>query len=140
MGEHHGFATFTIGQRKGLPGGFGAPMYVVEIVPAERAVVIGPREALLGRGLEARELNWLYDAPAEGSTVQVQVRNRAAPSPATIVRLEGDTVELALDEPVQAISPGQSLVIYDGDLVLGGGVIERGMRAAPSRRLPLLAG
>jgi tRNA-specific 2-thiouridylase len=140
VGEHEGFAKFTIGQRKGLPGGFGTPMFVVEIVPSERAVVIGPREALLGRGLEARELNWLYDAPAEGSTVQVQVRNRAKPSAATIVRLDDSAVELALDEPVQAISPGQSLVIYDGELVLGGGVIERGMRAAPSRRLPLLAG
>jgi len=140
VGVHDGFANFTIGQRKGLPGGFGTPMFVVEIIPADRAVVIGPREALLGRGLEARELNWLYDAPAEGSTVQVQVRNRAKPSAATIVRLDGDAAELALDEPVQAISPGQSLVIYDGDLVLGGGVIERGMRAAPSRRLPLLAG
>jgi tRNA-specific 2-thiouridylase len=140
VGEHDGFARFTIGQRKGLPGGFGAPMFVVEIIPAERAVVIGPRETLLGRGLEARELNWLYDAPSVGDAVQVQVRNRAKASPATIVRCDGDAIELALEEPIQAISPGQSLVIYDGELVLGGGVIERGMRAAPSRRLPLLAG
>jgi tRNA-specific 2-thiouridylase len=75
-----------------------------------------------------------------GDAVQVQVRNRAKASPATIVRCDGDAIELALEEPIQAISPGQSLVIYDGELVLGGGVIERGMRAAPSRRLPLLAG
>jgi tRNA-uridine 2-sulfurtransferase len=115
-------------------------MFVVEIVPAERAVVIGPREALLGRGLEARELNWLVEPPAVGDSVQVQVRNRAKPSPATVVRLDAQGIELALDEPIQAISPGQSLVLYDGDIVLGGGVIERGMRAAPSRRLPLLAG
>ncbi len=141
IGEHEGFARYTIGQRKGLPGGFAEPMYVVEIVPSERAVVIGPREALLGRGLEARELNWLVAAPpAVGASVQVQVRNRARPSPATIVRLDAAGIELALDEPIQAISPGQSLVLYDGDVVLGGGVIERGMRAAPSRRLPLLAG
>jgi tRNA-specific 2-thiouridylase len=141
VGEHQGFARYTIGQRKGLPGGFAEPMFVVEIVPSERAVVIGPREALLGRGLEARELNWLVaDAPSIGSSVQVQVRNRARPSPATIVRLDATGIELALDEPIQAISPGQSLVLYDGDVVLGGGVIERGMRAAPARRLPLLAG
>ncbi len=139
IGEHQGFARYTIGQRKGLPGGFAEPMFVVEILPADRAVVIGPREALLGRGLEARELNWLADAPAVGSTVQVQVRNRSTPAAATIVRLEGDRIEMALDEPVSAISPGQSLVMYDGDVVLGGGVIERGMRAAPSRRLPIFA-
>ena len=139
IGEHQGFARYTIGQRKGLPGGFAEPMFVVEIVPGERAVVIGPREALLGRGLEARELNWLVEPPMVGAQVQVQVRNRSTAAPATIVRMSGEAIELALDEPVHAISPGQSLVIYDGDIVLGGGVIERGMRTAPSRRLPILA-
>lgn len=140
VGEHQGFARYTIGQRKGLPGGFAEPMFVVEIVPSERAVVIGPREALLGRGLEARELNWLVaETPEVGASVQVQVRNRARPSSATIVRLDDTGIELALDEPIQAISPGQSLVLYDGDVVLGGGVIERGMRATPTRRLPILA-
>jgi tRNA-specific 2-thiouridylase len=138
VGEHHGFARYTVGQRKGLPGGFAEPMFVVEIDAATRAVVIGPREALLGRGLEARELNWLAEAPAIGDAVQVQVRNRAKPSPATVVHLEADVVELALEEPIQAIAPGQSLVIYDGDVVLGGGVIERGSRARPTRGLPVL--
>jgi tRNA-uridine 2-sulfurtransferase len=139
VGEHDGFARFTIGQRKGLPGGFGAPMFVVEILPAERAVVIGPREALLGRGLEARELNWLADRPAIGTQLQVQVRNRARPSPATVVAIDAHRLELALDEPIQAISPGQSLVLYDDAVMLGGGVIERGMREKPGRRLPILA-
>lgn len=140
VAEHEGFARFTIGQRKGLPGGFAEPMFVVEIVPSERAVVIGPRDALLGRGLEARELNWMVaDLPDVGAHVQVQVRNRARPSPATIVRLNDDVIEFALDEPIQAISPGQSVVMYDGDVVLGGGVIERGMGGAPrARALPLL--
>ncbi|MFN9120078.1 MAG: tRNA 2-thiouridine(34) synthase MnmA [Gemmatimonas sp.] len=140
VGEHQGFARYTIGQRKGLPGGFSEPMFVVEIVPSERAVVIGPREALLGRGLEARALNWLVArTPAVGATVQVQVRNRAKPSPATLVRLDQTGLELALDEPIQAIAPGQSLVVYDGDIVLGGGVIERGLHTSPTRRLPILA-
>ncbi|WP_439642015.1 tRNA 2-thiouridine(34) synthase MnmA [Gemmatimonas sp.] len=141
IGEHQGFARYTIGQRKGLPGGFAEPMFVVEIVPGDRAVVIGPRDALLGRGVEAREINWLADAPTVGASIQVQVRNRARPSAATVVRLDGAVIELALDEPIQAISPGQSLVMYDGDVVLGGGVIERGMVGTPrSRMLPLMAG
>ncbi|HYW30152.1 MAG TPA: tRNA 2-thiouridine(34) synthase MnmA [Gemmatimonas sp.] len=144
VGEHEGFARYTIGQRRGLPGGFAEPMFVVDILPSERAVVIGPREALLGRGLEARELNWLSDTPAVGARVQVQVRHRAKPVPATVVRLDGDEIELALEEGVNAITPGQSLVLFDNEHVLGGGVIERGMRGsepAVSRRvgLPILA-
>ncbi len=128
IGEHTGFARYTIGQRKGLPGGFAEPMFVVEIVPAERAVVIGPRSALLGRGLQARELNWLADAPHVGDSVHVQVRSRARAVPATVVAIDDDSIELALDEAVSAISPGQSMVLFDDDVVLGGGVIERGMR------------
>ncbi len=140
IGEHQGFARYTIGQRKGLPGGFAEPMFVVEIVPAERAVVIGPREALLGRGVEARRVSWLVDAPRVGDSVQLQVRNRAKAAAATVMRCDAETIELALDEPVSAISPGQSLVLYDGDVMLGGGVIERGMRAAHTRAaLPILA-
>ena len=139
IGQHAGYARFTIGQRRGLPGGFREPMFVVAIRPEDRAVVIGPREELLGRGLVAREMNWLADAGevAEGREVSVQVRHRAAPAPATIIRLTDDEVELALGEAVAAITPGQSVVLYDRDRVLGGGIIEssRGARAG----LPVLA-
>lgn len=128
VGEHSGFARYTIGQRKGLPGGFAQPMFVVDIIASERAVVIGPREALLGRGLEARELNWLATPPSVGARVQVQVRSRARAVSATVVRIDADAIELALEEAVSAITPGQSLVLFDGVHVLGGGVIERGMR------------
>jgi tRNA-specific 2-thiouridylase len=128
IGEHDGFARFTVGQRKGLPGGFADAMFVVEIVPDERAVVIGPRHELLGRGVVAHDVSWLVDAPMVGDAVQVQVRNRAKAAAATVIRMDGMAIELALDEPVSAISPGQSLVIYDGDVVLGGGVIERSRR------------
>jgi tRNA-specific 2-thiouridylase len=135
VGTHDGFARFTIGQRRGLPGGFREPMFVVDIRPRDRAVVIGPREELLGRGVIARSVNWLADAPPVGSRVSIQIRHRAAPANAEIVRVDGGEIELALDEPVAAITPGQSLVMYDGDRVLGGGLIERGMRAS----LPILA-
>jgi tRNA-specific 2-thiouridylase len=134
VGEHDGFARFTIGQRRGLPGGFSTPMYVVAIRPSDRTVVIGPRDELLGRGVVAREVNWLVDAPEVGTRVEVQVRHRAAAARADLVRSAGAEIALALDEPVSAITPGQSLVLYDGERVLGGGVIER---AAGTRVLQL---
>ena len=137
VGEHDGHARFTVGQRRGLPGGFAEPMFVVAIRPAERAVVVGPRSALLGRGVVARAVNWLDDVPPVGAEVGVQVRHRARAIAGTLVRAEGSEVEVALGEPVAAITPGQSLVLYDGDRVLGGGVIEAalGQRGA----LPVLA-
>ncbi len=137
VGEHRGYARFTIGQRKGVPGGNAEPMFVVAIRPAERAVVIGPREELLGRGVIAREVNWLADAPAVGARVHVQIRHHAAPAAAELVRSEGGEIELALDEPVSAISPGQSIVVYDGTRMLGGGIIESGRNSR--KGLPVLA-
>ncbi len=131
VGEHRGYARFTIGQRRGLPGGSAAPLFVVAIRPAERAVVIGSREELLGRGVIAREVNWLGDAPAIGAQISVQVRHRAPAAAAELVRVDGAEIELALDEPVSAITPGQSLVLYDGERVLGGGIIEGALRALP---------
>ncbi|MGH7713840.1 MAG: aminomethyltransferase beta-barrel domain-containing protein, partial [Gemmatimonadaceae bacterium] len=136
VGEHRGYARFTIGQRRGLPGGFAEPMYVVAIRPADRAVVIGPRGELLGHGVVAREVNWLGEEPALGACVEVQVRHRAQPVAAEVVRADGCEIELALEEPVAAITPGQSLVLYNGERVLGGGVIERtGARS----ELPVMA-
>jgi tRNA-specific 2-thiouridylase len=138
VGEHDGYARYTIGQRRGVPGGFAEPMYVVAIRPNDRAVVIGPRAALLGRGVVAREMNWLVDPLAIGSRVQVQVRHRAHAAPAEIVRIDADEIELAVEEPVSAITPGQSLVLYDGERVIGGAFIERG-GAAVRTALPVLA-
>ena len=126
VGEHDGFARFTIGQRKGLPGGFAQPMFVVEIDPGDRAVIIGPREDLIGHGLEAREINWLVDRPEVGDEIEVQVRSRARASRGSILGITSDSIEVALLDPIQAISPGQSLVMYRDQVLLGGGVIERG--------------
>ena len=124
VGEHDGFAQFTIGQRKGLPGGFAEPMFVVALRPESREVVIGPREELLGREVTARGVHWLTEAPpALGAAVQVRVRHRAPPASATIAALGDHTARFALDVPVAAITPGQSVVVYDGTRVLGGGFI-----------------
>jgi tRNA-specific 2-thiouridylase len=138
IGEHGGFARYTIGQRRGLPGGFRQPMFVVGIRPEDRAVIIGPRDELLGSGIVARELNWLAETPAVGMSVAVRVRHRAAPARAEIVRLSGGEIELALDEPVSSITPGQSLVLYDDRRVLGGGIIERSGGAVRAT-LPVVA-
>jgi tRNA-uridine 2-sulfurtransferase len=137
VGMHDGHARYTIGQRRGVPGGFPEPMYVVDIRPATREVVIGPKPELFGNGVIAREMNWLVDVPPVGATVAVQIRHRSPTAVAEIVRLTNDEIELALQEPVAAIAPGQSLVIYQGDRVLGGGIIEASKRARAG--LPVLA-
>src|SRR3954465_13144596 len=92
VGEHAGFARYTIGQRRGVPGGFPEPMYVIAIRRGRRAVVLGSRDELLGGGLVAREVNWLGDAPPLGATVSVRVRHRAPLARAEIVRLDGDAI------------------------------------------------
>jgi tRNA-specific 2-thiouridylase len=139
VGEHSGYARYTVGQRRGLPGGFAEPLYVVEIRPDERAVVVGPRAALLGHGIRARGVNWLVQpAPQPGTQLLVRARHRAPLTPAELVRVDGDEVEVALDEPIAAIAPGQSLVLYDASgAVLGGGIIAAAR--AGKVMLPLLA-
>jgi tRNA-specific 2-thiouridylase len=137
VGQHNGFARYTIGQRRGVPGGYGEPMFVTAIRAADRAVVIGSREELFGRGVIARGINWLVSpAPSVGDRVGVRVRHRAPIVPSEIIRLDGDEIELALDEPVLSIAPGQSLVLYDGSRVLGGGFIESARAARTG--LPVL--
>jgi tRNA-uridine 2-sulfurtransferase len=137
VGEHTGFARYTIGQRRGVPGGFPAPMYVIAIRPEQRAVVIGTRDELLGHGLIAREVNWLAETPTVGAHVSVRVRHRAPLARAEIVRIDDGEIEIALDEPVAAITPGQSVVFYDRDRVLGGGLIETARQQR--NQLPVLA-
>ena len=134
VGEHDGFARFTVGQRRGLPGGFAEPMFVVAIEPATRAVVIGPREELLGRGVVAREVNWLVAAAGArrggGGADPASARARRAACWCASMATRWSSRSTSRSS---AISPGQSMVLYDGDRVLGGGVIERGRRALPVR-------
>ncbi len=137
VGTHDGFVRFTVGQRKGLPAGFAEPMFVLSIEAATRTVVIGPRASLTGHGVVAREVNWLAARPAVGSVFGARVRHRAPLVPATLVRDDGHEIELALTSGVQAIAPGQSVALYDGEALVGGGVIESGLRA--KRALPVIA-
>jgi tRNA-uridine 2-sulfurtransferase len=124
IGEHRGFARYTIGQRKGLPGGSTSPRYVVAIRPTEREVVVGGIEELAGHRVSLEELNWLAPVLEPGDTCDVQIRYRARAVPATVVERGDDSVVLALMTPVRAITPGQSGVLYGSEgRVLGGGVI-----------------
>ncbi|HEY3279072.1 MAG TPA: tRNA 2-thiouridine(34) synthase MnmA [Gemmatimonadales bacterium] len=124
VGEHEGFARYTVGQRKGLPGGFDEPMFVLAIRPDTREVVIGPGAELFGHTVSLDEVNWLADPPAAGDPVWVQCRYRAHAVPGTVDAIGNAHVALRLAEPVRAITPGQSGVVYDADdRLLGGGVI-----------------
>jgi tRNA-uridine 2-sulfurtransferase len=125
IGEHDGYARFTIGQRKGLPGGFDSARYVVAIRPERREVVVGGPDELDGYRLSLAEVNWLADPLGPGDRCDVQIRYRARAVPATVLDRHDDRVSLALTTPVRAITPGQSGVLYgDGGRVLGGGVID----------------
>jgi tRNA-uridine 2-sulfurtransferase len=124
IGEHDGYARYTIGQRKGLPGGFAEARFVVAIRPERREVVIGTADELAGRQLRLEELNWLADPLDEGASCEVQIRYRARTVPATVIGRANGVLELALRDPVRAIAPGQSGVLYGAaGRVLGGGVI-----------------
>jgi tRNA-specific 2-thiouridylase len=124
VGEHAGFARYTIGQRRGLPGGFAEPMYVVHIRPDTREVVIGPGDQLFGHRVSVQEVNWLSEPLRAGDTAWVQCRYRARAVPGMVAALDAGRVRLSLAEPVRAITPGQSAALYDeGGRLLGGGVI-----------------
>ena len=124
VGEHGGFARYTVGQRRGLPGGFPEPMYVVEIRPHTREVVIGSGDALFGHAVALAEVNWLAEPLAPGDAVLVQCRYRSRSVPGRVSHIGQGTIALDLAQPVRAITPGQSGVLYDGDSrLLGGGVI-----------------
>lgn len=126
IGEHPGYAHFTVGQRKGLPGGFPEAMFVIEIQPAERVVVVGPRSSLASASLRAGAANWLAETPRVGETLGVRIRHGAPVVEATVTDIADSTFELDLTAPQSAVTPGQSAVLYRGNVVVGGGVIHGG--------------
>ena len=129
VGEHQGFARYTVGQRRGLPGGFAEPMFVVAIRPDTREVVIGTGDELFGHTVSLEEVNWLSDPLTLGASAWVQCRYRAAAVPGMVAALDGRHVRLSLAEPVRAITPGQSAALYDeAGKLLGGGVIASTVR------------
>ena len=125
VGEHRGYGRYTIGQRKGLPGGFGAARYVVAIHPDRREVVVGTADELVGHRVRLAEVNWLAHPLEPGDRCELQIRYRARAVPATVIDAGEVCLELALETPVRSITPGQSGVMYGSDdRILGGGVID----------------
>jgi tRNA-specific 2-thiouridylase len=124
VGRHDGIERFTIGQRKGLGVAFGEPRFVVRIEPQTRRVVLGCRDELACRELTASQTNWQTDPPTSPLCCTAQIRYRARPAAARVRCLEGDRLHVAFDEPQFGIAPGQAVVCYDGDRVLGGGWID----------------
>jgi tRNA-specific 2-thiouridylase len=123
VGSHEGYAGFTVGQRKGLPGGFPEAMFVVEIRPDTREVVLWPKDHMWARSVELTGLNWLTNPPETGEEVHVQLRHRAKANKARVERVRAGKVRLDLAEAQFAVTPGQSGVLFSGDRVLGGGLI-----------------
>ena len=125
VGRHEGVHRFTVGQRKGLGLSSPIPLYVVGIDAEANAVTVGPREALERRELTASGVNWIAGAPPPaGTRVTAQIRHRHPEAAATIHPLDGNRVSLVFDDPQSAVAPGQALVMYRGDEVVGGGWIE----------------
>jgi tRNA-specific 2-thiouridylase len=124
IGEHTGFARFTVGQRRGLPGGRALPLYVLAIHPEDRSVVVGTADELGGTTVHLEELNWLAAPLGVGDRCEVQIRYRAPSAPATVTAAGNGTLTVESDTPLRAITPGQSGVLYSAEgQVLGGGVI-----------------
>ncbi len=125
VGRHKGYPFFTIGQRRGLGKGFGRPMYVVETDPEHNRVVIGDEKYLYSKELIAKSVNFVSIPHAkEGVRGQVKIRYKSPSAPASIYSLDDRRVRIVFDKPQKAVTPGQSAVFYDGEMVLGGGIIE----------------
>ncbi len=126
LGDHTGIHQYTVGQRKGLGVAVGKPLYVIQTDVENNRVVVGESESLLKRALIAQQLNWIsIKALDEPIRVQAQIRSRHLAAPATVRVFGEGTVSVEFDEPQRAIAPGQAVVFYDEDTVVGGGWIKK---------------
>ncbi len=122
LGAHSGIIHYTVGQRKGLGGGSGEPLYVIRLDAPNRRVIVGPRTALARHRFRIKELNWL-DTPGAREDVRVKVRSAQPPVAAAIHPDSAQDAEIHLVDAYEGIAPGQACVVYKGDRVLGGGWI-----------------
>ena len=137
IAEHAGIELFTIGQRKGLPGGSPRPRYVVDLDPETNRVIVGDADDLACDEFEIDRVNWhpavlqSRDGPGQPLEATVKIRYNHPGTPANVTPLENNRARIRLHEAQRAVTPGQATVIYDGDLVLGGGWV---CRPEPVRR------
>ncbi len=125
LGEHDGYERFTIGQRKGLGIAADRKRYVLEIIPSTRTVVLGDKEDLLSQSLTASAVNWLVERPSGELRCTAKIRYRHAGVPALVSGSDDGSAHVQFSESQSAVTPGQTVVFYEGSRVLGGGTIER---------------
>jgi tRNA-specific 2-thiouridylase len=123
LGRHAGYERFTIGQRRGLGITFGEPRFVIRIEPQTRRVVLGTKDDLAAAELTAQRLNWLAPRVPDRMECRAQIRYQHTAAEATAERIDGDRVRVRFREPQYGVAPGQAVVFYDGERVLGGGWI-----------------
>jgi tRNA-uridine 2-sulfurtransferase len=125
MGRHSGIGRHTIGQRRGLGIAAEKPLYVTGLDPVRNAVIVGERHETSSGGLVASDLNWIAIEGLEGPIeVSARIRYRHQEARATVMPVDGDKVYVKFEAPQMAIAPGQTVVFYDGDVVVGGGIID----------------
>jgi tRNA-specific 2-thiouridylase len=123
LGQHAGLHRFTVGQRKGLGVATGVPLYVLKLEPATADIVVGPRDELGRSELVAADVNWISGtAPSSPRRITARIRHRHRDAPATVTA-SGADASVRFDEPQLAVAPGQAVVFYDEEEVLGGGWI-----------------
>jgi tRNA-specific 2-thiouridylase len=123
IGEHSGYARYTVGQRKGLGGGRGRPLFVLGVHAATNEVIVGTHDELFRDAVSLRDLNWLQEPPRTGEVVRVQLRHRSAAVDATVTAVDDDIASLRLHDAQRAVTPGQSGVVYRRNELIGGGRI-----------------
>ena len=124
MGRHKGAVCYTKGQRKGLGIALGAPVYVCGKDMQKNTVTVGPNEALFSPALRANEWSWMpFPALTEPMRVTVKTRHSQSEQPATVYPEENGFARVEFDAPQRAVTPGQAVVLYNGDMVVGGGTI-----------------
>jgi len=126
LGHHQGIHHYTVGQRKGLGIAAANPLYVLRLDPAMNRVIVGERDQALSKESTVQRVNWVsIPEPEQPISAQVQVRYRSEAVPVTVIPLPDRRVRLVFGDPQFAITPGQAAVWYDGERLLGGGILER---------------
>lgn len=139
LGDHDGIEMFTIGQRKGLPGGSPKPLYVIDIDPETSRVIVGGEEDLICEEFEVDRTTWHVAEDAVPEKLTVKIRYAHSGAEAQVEPLESHRARVRLTSPQRAVTPGQAAVFYDGDRVIGGGWIGRKVAAPPAARTGELA-